>query len=244
MSYDPAFLNTASCAARSRSSTATPASSATAATRSSSSRSESTYLEIAYLLIHGELPTHGRARRAGRDDDHPPHVPAREREAAHGGLPLRRAPDGDARSAPSRRSRPSTPRPANVDDPDARMQQVVRLIAKVPTIAAFSYRHSRGLPYVYPDNELGFTGELPLDDVPDGRAAVRAEPALERALEVLFILHADHEQNCCANAMRAIGSSQGRSVRRARRRGRRALRPAPRRRQRGGAAHARRDRRP
>jgi citrate synthase len=100
------------------------------------------------------------------------------------------------------------PEATKVDDAEIRMQQVVRLIAKVPTVAAFSYRHNRGLPYVYPDNELGFTANFlsMMYRIAEPRYCV--EPALERALEVLFILHADHEQNCSANVMRSIGSSK------------------------------------
>jgi citrate synthase len=100
------------------------------------------------------------------------------------------------------------PEAARVDDPEVRLLQVVRLIAKVPTIAAWSYRHSRGLPYVYPDNELGFTTNFLSMMFRMAEPRYGAEPALERALEVLFVLHADHEQNCSANAMRSIGSSQ------------------------------------
>jgi citrate synthase len=100
------------------------------------------------------------------------------------------------------------PEASRVDDPEVRMEQVVRLIAKVPTIAAWSYRHSRGLPYVYPDNELGFTTNFLSMMFRMAEPRYHAEPALERALEVLFILHADHEQNCSANAMRSIGSSK------------------------------------
>jgi citrate synthase len=94
-----------------------------------------------------------------------------------------------------------------VHDPEIRMQHVIRLIAKVPTIAAFSYRHSLGLPYVYPENDLGFTGNFLSMMFKVAEPKYTADPVLERALEVLFVLHADHEQNCSANAMRAIGSS-------------------------------------
>jgi citrate synthase len=100
------------------------------------------------------------------------------------------------------------PEASQIDDPDARLLQVHRLIAKVPTIAAFSYRHSRGLPYVYPDNELSFTGNFLSMMFKVAEPTYSADPVLERALEVLFVLHADHEQNCSANAMRAIGSSR------------------------------------
>ena len=84
----------------------------------------------------------------------------------------------------------------------------VRLIAKMPTLAAFAYRHNLGLPYIYPDNDLSLPGQLPLDAVQDDRAQVRAGPAPRTRLDVLFILHADHEQNCSTAAVRAVGSSQ------------------------------------
>ena len=135
------------------------------------------------------------------------------------------------------------PEAAQVDDPEVRMRQVVRLIAKVPTIAAWSYRHSRGLPYVYPDNELGFTTNFLSMMFRMAEPRYHAEPALERALEVLFILHADHEQNCSANAMRSIGSSKVDPYSAHGGGGGGALRTAARRRERGRAADARRDRR-
>ena len=97
-----------------------------------------------------------------------------------------------------RRPRPATPA----------TQQTYRLIAKMPTLAAFAYRHSLGMPYVYPDNDLGYTGNFlnMLFKMPEPK--YQPNPVLERALDVLFILHADHEQNCGTNAMRAIGCSQ------------------------------------
>jgi len=100
------------------------------------------------------------------------------------------------------------PEANQVRNPDVRLKQIYRLIGKVPTIAAFSYRHGRGLPYVYPDNDLSYTGNFlnMLDKMT--QVKYRPDPVKERALDVLFILHADHEQNCGTNAMRAIGSSQ------------------------------------
>ena len=100
------------------------------------------------------------------------------------------------------------PESRNILDADERMKEIVRLIAKVPTIAAFSYRHLRGLPYVYPDNELSYTGNFlsMLDKMTEFKYV--PNPVLERALDVLFILHVDHEQNCGTAAMRVIGSSQ------------------------------------
>jgi citrate synthase len=100
------------------------------------------------------------------------------------------------------------PEAANVDDAEIRMAQVIRLIAKVPTLAAFSYRHSLGLPYVYPDNDLGFAANFLSMMFKMAEPRYEAHPALVRALEVLFILHADHEQNCSTSAMRSIGSSK------------------------------------
>ena len=94
-----------------------------------------------------------------------------------------------------------------IHDAECRKHQIYRLIAKTPTLAAFAYRHTVGLPYTYPDNELSYTGNFLTMMFKVSAAEYQPEPALERALDVLFILHADHEQNCSANAMRAVGSS-------------------------------------
>jgi citrate synthase len=92
-------------------------------------------------------------------------------------------------------------------DPAQRTLQIYRLIAKVPTLAAFAYRHSRGWPYVYPDNDLSYAGNLLNMLFKMTELKYKPDPTLERALDVLFILHADHEQNCSTNAMRSVGSS-------------------------------------
>ena len=97
------------------------------------------------------------------------------------------------------------PEAEDVHDPRSRRKQIHRLIAKIPTLAAFAYRHSMGLPYVYPDNGLSYCGNFLQMMFRIGR--LPRNPVLERALEVLFILHADHEQNCSTSAMRAVGSS-------------------------------------
>ena len=99
------------------------------------------------------------------------------------------------------------PEAADVRDEETRLLQIKRLIAKTPTIAAYSYRHSRGLPYVYPDNELSYAGNLLSMIFRMTQPRYGPEPALERALDMLLILHADHEQNCSATTMRGIGSS-------------------------------------
>jgi citrate synthase len=99
------------------------------------------------------------------------------------------------------------PEARDISDAAIRRKQIVRLIAKLPTLAAFAYRHSQGLPYVYPDNDLSFTGNFLNMMFRMSETKYRPNPVLEKALEVLFILHADHEQNCSANAMRSVGSS-------------------------------------
>ncbi len=95
----------------------------------------------------------------------------------------------------------------NISDPESRRLQITRLIAKTPTIAAMAYRHMRGLPYVYPDNDLSYTGNFLNMMFKMTELKYEPNPVLERALDVLFILHADHEQNCSATAMRVVGSS-------------------------------------
>ncbi len=100
------------------------------------------------------------------------------------------------------------PEAKDVDDEESRWVQINRLVAKVPTIAAFAYRHHRGLPYVYPENELSYTANFLNMLFRIGVKDYKPNPVLEKALDVLFILHADHEQNCSATAMRVIGSSK------------------------------------
>ena len=134
------------------------------------------------------------------------------------------------------------PEAKEIDDADVRHAQIVRLIAKMPTIAACAHRFFVGMPFVYPDNSLAFAANFlrmmfdPLETVP------WRDPVLAKALDVLFILHADHEQNCSTTAMRVVGSSHADPYTSLRGGVRRALRPAPRRRQRASRAHAHRDR--
>jgi citrate synthase len=99
------------------------------------------------------------------------------------------------------------PESKEIFDEEQRLKQIHRLIAKMPTLAAFAYRHSRGMPYRYPDNDLSFTGNLLNMLYRMSEVKYQPDPVLERALDLLFILHADHEQNCSTNAMRAVGSS-------------------------------------
>ena len=206
MSYDPAFLNTASCRS--------------AVTYIDGDQGilryrgypieqlaeESTYLETAYLLLFGELPTSAELDRWTDEITHHTFV----HENVKGVMEAFRYdahPMGMFISAVAALST-FYPEAAQVDDPENRLLQAKRLIAKVPTLAAWTYRHSRGLPYVYPDNDLGFAGNFLSMMFRMAEPRYAADPVLERALEVLFILHADHEQNCSASAMRSIGSSK------------------------------------
>jgi citrate synthase len=100
------------------------------------------------------------------------------------------------------------PEAAVIKDEETRYMQIVRLIAKMPTLAAFSYRHNRGMPYVYPDNDLSYPGNFLSMIYRIAELKYNPDPRLEHALDVLFILHADHEQNCSTSAVRSVGSSQ------------------------------------
>ncbi len=205
LSYDPAFLNTAS-------------------TRSSITfidgdrgilryrgypieqlAEHSSYLEVAYLLVNGELPKAEDLAKWTHDITH--HTFVHENvKGFMDGFRYDAHPMGILVSTVAALST-FYPESKNIFDKDSRRLSMTRLIAKLPTIAAWSYRHSLGLPYVYPDNELSFAGNLLAMMKKMAEPKYQPNPVLERALDVLFILHADHEQNCSTNAMRAVGSS-------------------------------------
>jgi len=167
---------------------------------------QSTYLETAYLLLFGELPT-GDALD-GWVDEITHHTFVHENvKSLMEAFRYDTHPMGMLISAVAALST-FYPEAALVDEPANRLLQAKRLIAKVPTLAAWAYRHSRGLPYVYPDNDLGFTGNFLSMMFRMAEPRYVPDPVLERALEVLFVLHADHEQNCSASVMRSIGSSK------------------------------------
>jgi citrate synthase len=206
MTYDPAYTNTASCRS--------------AITFIDGDRGileyrgypieqlaeNSSYLEVAYLLIHGELPTsqqleewvhlitihtfvHENVKefmQGFRYDAHPMGM----LEASVGAL--------------------STfyPEASQIKDAETRYIQVIRLIAKMPTLAAFAFRHNQGKPYVYPDNELSYPGNFLSMIYKMTEIRYEPDPRLERALDILFILHADHEQNASTSAVRSVGSTQ------------------------------------
>jgi citrate synthase len=205
MGYDPAFMNTASCR-----SAVTFIDGDKGILRYRGYPIEQlaercTFLDVAYLLLHGELPNDEQKKVWVNEITHHTmvHESVREfmqhfRYDAH--------PMGMLVSTVAALST-MYPEAKHIEDPEVRRHQIVRLIAKVPTIAAYGYRHSRGLPYVYPDNELTYTENFMNMLWKMVEPKYVANPVLARALDVLFILHADHEQNCSANAMRSVGSS-------------------------------------
>jgi citrate synthase len=206
MSYDPAYLNTASVRS--------------AITYIDGDRGilryrgypieqlaeRSTYLETAYLLVFGELPSKAELAQWEHEVTHHTFVHENVKRLMEG-FRYDAHPMGMFVSTIAALST-FYPEARDVDDPETRMLQLVRLIAKVPTIAAWSYRHSRGYPYVYPENDLGFAANFLSMMFRMAEPRYEADPALARALEVLFVLHADHEQNCSTSVMRAIGSSK------------------------------------
>jgi citrate synthase len=166
----------------------------------------STYLEVAYLLIHGELPTQEQYDPWVHDITYHTFIHENVRKRFLEGFHYDAHPMGMLVSAVAALSTFYLDA-KEIADPDVRYKQIVRLIAKMPTLAAACHRFSVGMPFVYPDNSLGFTANFlsMLWKVAEPR--YDANPALAKALDVLFILHADHEQNCGTTAMRVVGSA-------------------------------------
>ena len=205
MCYDPAYMNTASC-------------------RSAISyidgdqgilryrgypieqlAEKSTFLETAYLLLHGELPSAAELDSWVYSITH--HTIIHEN--------IKKFIDGFHHDAHPMGVFVSTvaalstfyPEAKRITDETSRTNQIFRLIAKAPTLAAFAHRHTVGMPYAYPDNDLGYAGNFLNMLFKMTEVKYKPDPILERALDVLFILHADHEQNCSTSAMRNVGSS-------------------------------------
>jgi citrate synthase len=206
MSYDPAFMNTASC-------------------RSSISfidgekgilryrgypidvlAEKSNYLESAYLVLNGQLPNEEQLKDWTWNITH--HTIIHENiKRFMAGFHHDAHPMGMLVSTVAALST-FYPDAKEISSEEGRKKQVYRLIAKMPTIAAFAYRYSIGMPYAYPDNDLSYTGNFMNMMFKMTEPRYKPNPVLERALDILFILHADHEQNCSANAMRSVGSAQ------------------------------------
>ena len=205
MTYDPAFTNTASCRS--------------AITYIDGDRGilryrgypievlaeHCTYLEVSYLLLFGELPTESQLKDWVYEITH--HTMLHET--------TKKFMEGFRENAHPMSMLVSTvaalsavyPDAKNVHDPASRLLQIKRLIGKMPSIAAMSYRHMVGFPYVYPDNDLSYTENFMNMLWKMVEPKYVANPVIARALDVLFVLHADHEQNCSTNTMRAVGSS-------------------------------------
>ena len=206
MAYDPAFLNTANCKSAITFIDGDVGVLEYRGYPIEQLAEKSTYLEVAYLVMNGELPTRAELEEfthivthhtyvhenvknfmsGFRYDSHPMSMLASTVAALSGFYP-------DAK---------------NVKDKRSRRIQMMRLIAKMPTLAAFSYRHTQGLPYVYPDNDLSYGGNFLAMVKKMAESRYKVNPVLERAMDVLFILHADHEQNCSTTATRVVGSSE------------------------------------
>ena len=167
---------------------------------------KSTYLEVAYLLIHGELPTKDQYDAWVHEITYHTFVHENLRSFMEG-FRYDAHPMGMLMASVGALST-FYPESSRISDPDNRHIQIVRLIAKMPTLGAWSFRHAQGKPYVYPDNDLGYAANFLSMLFKMSEHKFEADPRLIKALEVLFILHADHEQNCSTNAVRSVGSSQ------------------------------------
>jgi citrate synthase len=167
---------------------------------------KSTYLEVAYLLIHGELPTRDQYETWVHEITYHTFVHENVRRFMEG-FRYDAHPMGMLLASVGALST-FYPESRNISDGDNRHMQIVRLIAKMPTLGAWSFRHAQGKPYVYPDNDLSYAANFLAMLFRMSEPKFIADERLVRALEVLFILHADHEQNASANAVRSVGSTQ------------------------------------
>ncbi len=206
MTYDPAYTNTASCRS--------------AITYIDGDKGileyrgypieqlaeQSTYLEVAYLLIHGELPTQDQLDHWTHEVTIHTFVHENIKNFMQG-FRYDAHPMGMLLASTGALST-FYPDANKIKDEEIRYLQMVRLVAKMPTLAAFSYRHNMGQPYVYPDNDLRYPGNFLSMLYKMTELKYEPDPRLERALDILFILHADHEQNCSTSAVRSVGSSQ------------------------------------
>ncbi|MGH8992745.1 MAG: citrate/2-methylcitrate synthase, partial [Acidimicrobiia bacterium] len=204
--YDPAFLQTAAC----RSSiTLVDGEEGILRYRGypiQQLAEQSTYLEVAYLLVHGELPTRAEYEKWIHDITYHTYVHENVRKRFMDGFHHDAHPMGILVATVAALST-FYPEAKDIDDPGVRMRQVIRLIAKMPTLAAFAHRFSVGLPFVFPDNSLDFPSNFLSMMWKIAEPRYEPHPILSRALDVLFMLHADHEQNCSTTAMRVVGSA-------------------------------------
>ena len=205
MSYDPAFTNTASCASKI---TFIDGDKGILRYRGYSIEElaeKSSYLETAYLILYGELPSKSQLSDWSYNITHHTFIHESIKKFLDG-FHYDAHPMGMLISTVAALST-FYPDAKDIFNPDSRRKQTYRLIGKMPTLAAFAYRHSLGMPFAYPDNELGYCGNFLNMLFRTTELKYRPNPTLERALDILFILHADHEQNCSSTAMRGVGSS-------------------------------------
>jgi citrate synthase len=206
MTYDPAYMNTASCRSEI---TYLDGEAGVLEYRGypiEQLAEKSTYLEVAYLLVHGDLPTSKELEDwIGEITIHTfvhENIKGFMQGFRHDAHPM-----GMLLGSVGALST-FYPDANDITDPENRHIQTIRLIAKMPTLAAFAYRHNMGMPYVYPDNDLAYGGNFLSMMYKMTELKYEPDPRLERALDILFILHADHEQNCSTSAVRSVGSSQ------------------------------------
>ena len=205
MSYDPAFMNTAFCQSRISYIDGDKGILRYRGYPIEELAEKSDYLETAYLILHGELPAAKELEDWKWNVTH--HTIIHEN--------VKKFMDGFHHDAHPMGMLVSTVAALSTFYPESRRtgdaalirKQIYRLIGKMPTLAAFAHRHSIGMPYAYPDNDLSYTGNFLNMMFKMTEIKYKPHPVLERALDVLFILHADHEQNCSTTAMRAVGSS-------------------------------------
>jgi len=206
MSYDPAYMATASCRSAITFIDGEKGILEYRGYPIEQLAEESTYLEVAYLLVHGELPTQKQLEDWVHEITIHTFVHENVKEFMQG-FRYDAHPMGMLLASVGALST-FYPEASKIKDYEIRYLQVIRLIAKMPTLAAFSYRHNRGMPYVYPDNDLSYPGNFLSMIYRIAELKYQPDPRLQRALDILFILHADHEQNCSTSAVRSVGSSQ------------------------------------
>ena len=205
LSYDPAFMNTASCRSAITFIDGDKGILRYRGYPIEQLAENATFLEVAYLLRNGELPNQEQHNAWVRDITYHTYVHENIRKFLEG-FRYDAHPMSMLCSATAALSS-FYPQARDIHDPHQRYVSTVRLISKLPTMAAFAYRHVKGLPIIYPDNELSYTENFLSMVARMSEPKYEANPVFVKALEVLFILHADHEQNCSTNAVRAIGSS-------------------------------------
>ena len=205
MTYDPAFMNTASCKSRITFIDGDKGILEYRGYPIDQLAEKSTYLEVAYLLLNGELPNESQLTEWTRNITYHTFINESIKKVIDG-FHYNAHPMGMFEATLGALST-FYPDAKDIFDTESRWKQIYRLIAKVPTIAAFAFRHRIGMQYAYPDNDLSYEGNFLNMMFKTTELKYQPNPVLEKALTVLYILHADHEQNCSTNAMRSIGSA-------------------------------------